>query len=177
MIATRYPGPLGDRLVLPEPGRCEFRTRDERPAGSEVQEGRRERGPEVRIRCHVVDGIREEHRIEDPAETDRSHVSPDVFDVRIQPPREAEHRGADVDSRDSVPPLERGIDVSSAATEMEDRTDRESGVRAKEPSVLPRLFDVVLRGADDRPCPRKVAIQPPCIRSVRHRRDGKRTAP
>jgi hypothetical protein len=137
-----------------------------------VDGGGLDRGPEVLLRGHVVDGVMGEHRVELPSQPQRAHVALDVLAVGIQLPADLEHRRRHVGQRHGEVALEvRGV-VASAAAQLEHPLQPPGGAVAQEAAVDLRLLDVVLGRGEEREPSRQVAVQ---AGSIAHGRSGARS--
>jgi len=83
-------------------------------------ERRADRGAELLGGKEVADGVVDEHRVEGPAQPDRSHVALEVFALRIDRPRDIEHGRRQVDERHVEPFLHVGGIVPSPRAKFED---------------------------------------------------------
>src|SRR5438445_8222392 len=147
------------RRVLSERGRSSFDVREEHATRCQVHERGSEGRAQLSIRPHVGDGVRDHHGVEPPPEADRAHVPDPVCHLWIQTTREREHGGAEIDAGDLEGLLQGLVEMTAATSQMEELAGS-GGEPTNQSATCLGLPDVAPGGADDRPCPRKVVVEP-----------------
>jgi hypothetical protein len=117
-----------------------------------------DRLPQIGLGSHVVDSVMNKDGIEASPETQRAHISADVFALGIQLSRDGQHVIGEIDQRHLEFTFEMERVVATSTPKLEDRTSRRFG-RAQQRCNERCFLGVLLRPGEQRPPRGKITVQ------------------